>query len=133
MALTSSSRRHSFCGCARLAEAAFATHSAAAAPPAAGADARMVVEAKELVYDEKSNTVTARGAVQIYYKGRLLEADRVTYDRNTSRVFAEGHATLTETDVNRQGRTFRLHGRFQERPSTACTTPSTTRISPQAR
>ncbi|MBM3624516.1 MAG: hypothetical protein FJX16_04200, partial [Alphaproteobacteria bacterium] len=62
--------------------AAFANFSAAAQPaPATGE--RMVVEAKELVYDEKRNTVTARGDVQIYYKGRLLEADRVTYDRNT--------------------------------------------------
>ena len=68
----------------------------AAAPKDDGA--RMVVEAKEMVYDEKKNTVTARGAVQIYYKGRLLEADRVTYDRKTSRVYAEGHAKLTERD-----------------------------------
>jgi LPS-assembly protein len=60
--------------------------------------ARMVVEAKELVYDEGKNTVTARGDVQIYYKGRVLEADRVTYDRKTQRVFAEGHARLTEKD-----------------------------------
>ncbi|WP_457796948.1 LPS-assembly protein LptD [Methylocystis sp. S23] len=70
--------------------------SAQAAPPAAGE--RMVVEAREMVYDEKKNTVTARGQVQILYKGRLLEADRVVYDRNTSRVYAEGHARLTETD-----------------------------------
>ena len=57
---------------------------------------RMVVEAKELIQDNTKNTVTARGNVQIYYKGRTLEADRVVYDRNTSRVFAEGHAKLTE-------------------------------------
>jgi LPS-assembly protein len=36
--------------------------------------------------------------VQILYKGRLLEADRVVYDRNTSRVYAEGNARLTETN-----------------------------------
>ena len=29
-------------------------------------------------------------------KGRVLEADRITYDRNTGRVYAEGHAKLTE-------------------------------------
>ena len=57
---------------------------------------RMVVEAQELVQDNTKNTVTARGNVQVYYKGRTLEADRVIYDRNTSRVFAEGHAKLTE-------------------------------------
>ena len=70
---------------------------ARAAPPAASGD-RMVVEAREMVYDEGKNTVTAVGKVQILYKGRLLEADRVVFDRKTSRVFAEGHASLTETD-----------------------------------
>ncbi len=85
-------------GALTLALAALAAFSAAAAPRGGGDNARMVVEAKELVYDEKKNTVTARGDVQIYYKGRLLEADRVTYDRNTSRVYAEGNAKLTEKD-----------------------------------
>jgi LPS-assembly protein len=59
---------------------------------------RMLVEAQELVYNEKNNTVEARGDVQINYKGRLLEADRVIYNRTTGRVSAEGHARLTETD-----------------------------------
>ncbi|MEK4034814.1 LPS assembly protein LptD [Methylocystis sp. IM3] len=70
--------------------------AAPAAPQDAGA--RMVVEAREMIYDEKKNVVTAEGHVQILYKGRLLEADRVVYDRNTSRVYAEGHAQLTERD-----------------------------------
>ncbi|MBI1867449.1 MAG: LPS-assembly protein LptD [Methylocystis sp.] len=60
--------------------------------------ARMVVEAKELVHNQTTNTVTARGHVQIYYQGRLLEADQVVYDRNAQRVYAEGHAKLTEKD-----------------------------------
>ncbi len=60
--------------------------------------ARMVVEASELVYDKDKDTVSARGNVQIYYKGRLLEADHVIYDRKTERVYAEGHARLTESD-----------------------------------
>jgi LPS-assembly protein len=59
---------------------------------------RMLVEAQELVYNEKNNTVEARGDVQINYKGRLLEADRVIYNRVNGRVYAEGHARLTETD-----------------------------------
>lgn len=66
-------------------------------PPAESAT-RMVVEAKELAYDETKNTVTAAGNVQIYYKGRVLEADRVVYDRGAQRIFAEGHAKLTEKD-----------------------------------
>ena len=64
----------------------------------AGPPARMVVEAKELVYDETKNTISARGAVQIYYKGRLLEADTVIYDHKTGRVHAEGHVRDTEKD-----------------------------------
>ena len=56
----------------------------------------MVVEAGEIVQDDARNTATAKGNVQIYYKGRTLEADRVVFDRNTSRIFAEGNAKLTE-------------------------------------
>ncbi len=60
--------------------------------------ARLLVEAKELVYDNDRNTVSARGDVEMNYQGRTLQADRVTYDRNTGRVFAEGNARLTEAD-----------------------------------
>jgi LPS-assembly protein len=63
-----------------------------------GGQSRMLVEAQELVYNEKANTVEARGNAQIYYQGRILEADRVIYNRTTDRVYAEGHAHLTEAD-----------------------------------
>jgi LPS-assembly protein len=80
-----------------IAAACFEIPSARAAPKDQPA-ARMVVEARELVYDKDKDVVSAKGDVQIYYKGRLLEADRVIYDRKTERVFAEGHARLTERD-----------------------------------
>jgi LPS-assembly protein len=70
----------------------------ALAAPASRDNARMVVEAKELVYNQDKNIVTAKGDVQIYYKGRILQADRVSYNRTTGRVYAEGHARLTEKD-----------------------------------
>jgi LPS-assembly protein len=59
---------------------------------------RMLVEAKELVYNRDKNTVSAVGDVQLYYQGKILEADRVTYDRANNRVYAEGNAKLTEPD-----------------------------------
>lgn len=59
---------------------------------------RLLVEARELVYDNDKNVVSAVGNVEMYYQGRVLQADRVTYDRNTKRVFAAGNARLTETD-----------------------------------
>ena len=59
-------------------------------------NARLLVEAKEIIYDNDRNTVSASGNVELNYQGRTLQADRVTYDRNTGRVYAEGNARLTE-------------------------------------
>ncbi len=61
-----------------------------------GQKSRLLVDAREIVYDRENNRVEARGDVQLYYQGRILEADRVTYDRETRRVYAEGNAKLTE-------------------------------------
>src|SRR5262245_48377511 len=48
----------------------------------------MVVKAKEMQYDQDKDTVTAIGSVQIYYNGRVLQADHVVYDRKSHRVQA---------------------------------------------
>lgn len=58
----------------------------------------LVVDAKEIVYDNDHNTISAVGNVTLYYQGRSLQADRVTYDRNTNRVLAVGNAKLREAD-----------------------------------
>jgi LPS-assembly protein len=70
----------------------------AAAQPASAASGKMVVEAAEVRYDIDKNIASAVGNVHVYHQGRVLEADRVTYDRNTGRVYAEGHAKLTEAN-----------------------------------
>ncbi|WP_230531183.1 LPS-assembly protein LptD [Microvirga roseola] len=57
---------------------------------------RLLVDAQEIVYDNDKNTISASGDVQMNYQGRTLQADRVIYDRNTGRVFAEGNARLTD-------------------------------------
>jgi LPS-assembly protein len=59
-------------------------------------DERLLVEAKELVYDNDKNTVSAVGNAELHYGPRTLLADRVRYDRNTGRVFAEGNVRLTD-------------------------------------
>jgi LPS-assembly protein len=61
---------------------------------------RLLVDAREIVYDRDKNRVEARGDVQLYYQGRILEADRVTYDRETKRVYAEGNAKMVEANGN---------------------------------
>jgi LPS-assembly protein len=70
----------------------------AAPPQGQQAKDRMLIEAKELVYNNDKNTVEAVGDVQIFYQGRTLEADRVVYNRATKRVFAQGNARMTEAN-----------------------------------
>jgi LPS-assembly protein len=57
---------------------------------------RLAVEAREIVYNNDTEQVEARGDVQLYYDNRVLEADKVIYDRKTKRVYAEGNARLKE-------------------------------------
>ena len=71
----------------------------APAPPTAQAAKtpdKLVIDADELIYDKDKNTVTAVGSVQLFYQGRVLQADRVVYNRATKRVYAEGHAKMTD-------------------------------------
>ncbi|MCE4223918.1 LPS-assembly protein LptD [Methylobacterium sp. C25] len=77
-----------------LAQSAFEDKLAAASKPKG--NERLLVEAAELIYDNDHNTVTARGNAELHYGNRTLQADRVRYDRTTSRVFAEGNVRLTD-------------------------------------
>lgn len=76
----------------------FAGPNLAYAQEAAKPQERMVVDARELVYDKDKNTVSAVGDVQILYQGRTIEADRVVYDRLSKRVVATGNARITEAN-----------------------------------
>ncbi|KQO60890.1 organic solvent tolerance protein [Methylobacterium sp. Leaf91] len=75
---------------------------------------RLLVEAAELIYDNDNNTVTARGNAELHYGPRTLQADRVRYDRASSRVFAEGNVRLTdETGAVVTGDTMELTDDFR--------------------
>ena len=87
-----------FMGGAALAASAAPAPAATTPAPAEAKKDRLLVEAKQLVYNRDTNIVSADGTVQLYYQGRVLEADKVIYDRNSNRVFASGHAKLTEAD-----------------------------------
>jgi len=67
-------------------------------PPAAPAGAPMLVQAAEIRYDYTNNTVAAVGNVQIYYNGSTVEADEVVYDQKTKRLQARGNVRMTEPD-----------------------------------
>jgi LPS-assembly protein len=76
---------------------AFAGSASAQTAPAKPQE-RMVVDARELVYDNDKKTVSAVGEVQILYQGRTIEADKVTYDQAGKRVIATGNARITESN-----------------------------------
>ncbi|WP_246252070.1 LPS-assembly protein LptD [Allomesorhizobium camelthorni] len=61
----------------------------------------MLLEADTLVYDNDANTVTAVGGVQIDYGGNRLVAQRVTYDRKTSRLIASGNVEIVDSSGTR--------------------------------
>ncbi|AMS43436.1 LPS-assembly protein LptD [Aminobacter aminovorans] len=66
--------------------------------PSVPEGAQMLLEADTLVYDNDASTVTAVGGVQIDYAGNRLVAQRVTYDRKTSRLIASGNVEVVNSD-----------------------------------
>jgi LPS-assembly protein len=83
--------------------------------PKTDKNAKMLVEANELVQNTDANTVSAVGNARIYYDGRTLEADKVVYNKTTKRLFAVGHAKLTEKDGTvLHGETFDLTDDFRD-------------------
>jgi LPS-assembly protein len=66
--------------------------------PSPPSDAPMLLQATEIKYDYTNNTVAAVGNVQIYYGGNTVEADEVIYDQKTKRLVAKGNVRLTEPE-----------------------------------
>jgi LPS-assembly protein len=66
--------------------------------PATQSDAPMLLQATEIRYDYTNNTVSAVGNVQIYYNGSTVEADEVVYDQKTKRLQARGNVRMTEPE-----------------------------------
>jgi len=64
-------------------------------------NARMLLQADELVYDRDVNVVTAQGKVRIEYDGNRLVADKVTYNQQTRRMTATGNVEIVERDGNK--------------------------------
>ncbi|TDH38891.1 LPS-assembly protein LptD [Pseudohoeflea suaedae] len=67
----------------------------------APADARMMLTANELIYNNDTEKVIATGGVQIDYSGYNLVADRVEYDQQTGRMRAYGRVQILEPDGNK--------------------------------
>ena len=57
---------------------------------------QMLLESDQLVYDYDNDTVSAVGNVTIYYGGYTLQAEKVTYNKRSGRLIAEGGVMLTD-------------------------------------
>ena len=64
-------------------------------------DAKLILAANELVYNQDSEKVIARGAVQINYGGYKLVARQVEYDQQSGRLTATGEIEFIEPTGNR--------------------------------
>ena len=60
-------------------------------------NSQMLMEADTLVYDIDSDMVTAVGGVRIEYGGNRLVAQRVSYNRKTSRLVASGGVQIIDS------------------------------------
>ena len=69
--------------------------------PKIPADAKLLLAANELVYNNDTEKVIARGAVQINYAGYKLVSREVEYDQSTGRLTARGDIELIEPTGNR--------------------------------
>ncbi|HYE45740.1 MAG TPA: LPS-assembly protein LptD, partial [Caulobacter sp.] len=75
----------------------------ATAPPAPTpedglGDQGYYLEADTLIQDDRNQTLTAEGGVQIRHQGRILRAEQVVYNRATGVVVAKGAVTIVERD-----------------------------------
>ena len=56
------------------------------------------LEADTLVRDDTNGPVIARGEVEARYRGRVVRAEEITYDRNTGKATARGKVTIVDAD-----------------------------------
>ena len=79
-------------------------------------DAKMLLQADNLIVDRDQHTVTAAGNVQIEYDGNRLVARQVVYNQTTKRMVAKGNVEIVEKDgkspkkIERTARFWRLIG-----------------------
>ena len=64
-------------------------------------DAKLLLTANQLTFDEDTETVVATGAVQIEYDGFNMVSHRLVYDQRTGRLKAYGDIEMIEPDGNR--------------------------------
>jgi LPS-assembly protein len=83
---------------ARAAALALALAALAAPAPAAAQEPPVALVADELRYDREAGLLTAEGAVEVLYQGRVLRARRIVYDERADELRADGPIALVDPD-----------------------------------
>lgn len=84
--------------CAAFSALAQAAPPESVLPP--GQEQRMLLEADDLLYDFDAETVTATGNVSIYYRDYVLDAGQLIYDQKSGRLVASGGVRMLEPGGN---------------------------------
>ena len=71
---------------------------AAPAHAASQTEQPILLNANQLIYDDKARTVTADGDVTFTQNGQVVKADRMTYDRASDVVTADGNVRIWQPD-----------------------------------
>jgi LPS-assembly protein len=58
----------------------------------------LLLQADDLVYDNKNNRVVAKGNVEVYYNNYTLLSDQIVYDRAANTLTAIGNVRIKEPD-----------------------------------
>ena len=82
--------------CAQIPTSSFLGSSSAASGEQE--DDRLVVSAKELVYNKDKQQISAYDGVELSYQGQSVLADRVTYDQKNNRVTASGRVQIIDRE-----------------------------------
>jgi lipopolysaccharide assembly outer membrane protein LptD (OstA) len=67
-------------------------------PPAHAQGSILEISMEELIDDTWNRQVVARGNVEIRFYGEILTADEVAYDRDSRKLTAKGHVSLTDAN-----------------------------------
>jgi LPS-assembly protein len=70
------------------------------APPVAPTPRQIDFEARELSYNNETDTITARGDVVLRSEDRSVRADEVTWDRRSGQIIATGNIRLVDEAGN---------------------------------
>jgi LPS-assembly protein len=83
-----------------LAQAQDAPRRSVKGPQASMPNARLYMQADQLMFEAGGKRVVAQGNVELYWNNHILTADEVVYDQVANTLVAKGNAQLKDSNGN---------------------------------